>query len=110
MSRPRPDAGDRLVCALRAASAAMGVETHIEERTCRDWASITFSGSRHRLRLRFEGNKAGAATDALLAQLAEAGPDLRDHILVDLAVIADERDEGGAWVRLEIEALTVEAS
>ena len=109
MRRPRPDAGDRLARALRAGLAALGTETRIEARTCLDWASITFSGSRHRLRMRLEGDKAGAAADALFAQLADAGLDLQGHILVDLAVIADERDEGGGWVRLEIEALTVES-
>jgi len=31
-------------------------------------------------------------------------------LLVDLAVLRDERDESGRWVRLELEALTVEAS
>ena len=106
----RPDAGDQLVRALRAGFAALGAETCIEERTSRDWASITFSGARHRLKLRLEGDKAGAAADALLADLAEARFDLRGHMLVDLAVLLDERDESGARVRLVLEALTVEAS
>ena len=109
MTRPRPDAGDRLVRALRAGFAALGADAFIEERTSRNWASITFSGARHRVRLRLEGKDAGAAADEMLADLAEAALDLRDHILVDLAVVSDERDKGGAWVRLEVEALTVES-
>ena len=110
MRRPGPDAGDQLVRALRAGFAALGVETCIEERTSRDWASITFSGARHRLKLRLEGDKAGAAADALLADLTEARFALRGHMLVDLAVLLDERDESGERVRLVLEALTVEAS
>ena len=110
MRRPRPDAGDQLVRALRAGFAAFGTEACFAERTSRDWASITFSGSRHRLKLRLEGDKAGVAADAQLADLAEARLDLRGHMLVDLAVLLDERDEGGTRVRLVLEALTVEAS
>ena len=110
MRRPRPDAGDQLVRALRAGFAALGAETCIDERTSRDWVSITFSGARHRLKLRLEGDKAGAAADALLADLTETQFDLRGHMLVDLAIIADERNESGARVRLVLEALTVEAS
>ena len=49
MRRPRPDAGDQLVRALRASFAALGTETCITERTSRDWASITFSGARRPL-------------------------------------------------------------
>lgn len=109
MTRSRPDAGDRLARALRAGFAALGADTFIEERTSQDWTSITFSGSRHRVRLRLEGKDAGAAANALLADLAEAALDLRDHILVDLAIVSDERDKGGARVRLELEALTVES-
>ena len=92
MTRSRPDAGDRLARALRAGFAALGADTFIEERACQDWTSITFSGSRHRVRLRLEGKDAGAAADALLADLAEAALDLRDHILVDLAIVSDERE------------------
>jgi|RhiMethySRZTD1v2_1073278.scaffolds.fasta_scaffold2397164_2 hypothetical protein len=110
MRRPRPDAGDRLARALHVGLSALGAQTAIEERTSRDWASITFSGARHCLRLRLEGYEACTAADALLANLGETRLDLCDHILVDLAVLRDERDESGRWVRLELEALTVEAS
>jgi len=110
MRRPRPDAGDQLVRALRAGFTASGAETCIEERTSQDWASITFSGARHRWKLRVEGDKAGDAADALLADLTEARFDLRGHMLVDLAIIADERDKCDTRVRLVLEALTVEAS
>ena len=105
MKRPRPDAGDRLAHALRAAFAKRGVAPGIEETTSQDWTSITFSGARHRLRLRFGGEGAGAAADALIAGIEL---DLRGHVLVDLAILSDERDEAGTLARLEIEALTVE--
>ena len=71
MRRPRPDAGDRLARALHVGLSALGAQTAIEERTSRDWASITFSGARHCLRLRLEGYEACTAADALLARLEQ---------------------------------------
>ena len=71
------------------------------------WASITYSGERHRLKLAFAGPDAAAAADAFLDGLGEREVPLRGHILIDIACVADERGEDG--VRLTLEALTVEA-
>lgn len=79
----------------------------VEMLESRSWASITFSGERHRLNLRLEGPEARAAANAFLDGLREREFDLRDHILVDIACIG-EAIEGEALV-LALEALTIEA-
>jgi len=80
----------------------------VEEQACRPWASITFSGERHRLLLSLRGAHAAAAADAFLDGLSEREFVLRGHILADIALIGDEREDDA--VRLTLEALTVEAS
>jgi hypothetical protein len=98
-----PSAGDELRRALRAEF----VQLAIESLASRSWASVTFSGARHRLVLRFEGEDAAAAADAFLDGLGEREVVLRGHILADIALVTDERERGMA--RLTVEALTVEA-
>lgn len=81
----------------------------VEELVSRSWASITFSGERHRLTLRLDGAGARSAARAFLDGLGEREFELKDHILIDIAVadIDDDRDD---MVRLALEALTVEMS
>lgn len=94
--------------ALRAHFVHFAGAVAIEEQACRPWASITFSGERHRICLRLSGASAAAAADGFLDGLGEREFDLRGHILADIALVADERDPDA--VRLTLEALTVEAS
>jgi hypothetical protein len=91
----------------RALCADFDGLARVEALKSRSWASITFSGERHRLVLRIEGAGARAAADRFLDSLAEREFDLEGHILADIAPVADERDANG--VRLSLEALTVEA-
>ena len=98
------EAADALQRALRAGFAGLAT---VEELESRSWASITFSGERHRVRLRFEGEGAAAADDCLDG-LAEREFDLPGHVLADIALVSDERE--GTLVRLTLEALTVEES
>lgn len=73
-----------------------------------DWASVTFTGARHHLRAALEGAGAvGAAADflALLPELEFAIP---GHIVADIALVAEERTDGGGHAVLELEALTIE--
>lgn len=107
MPRVIRSAADLLVRALCAPLANMCESVSVEEVASRRWASITFAGEQHRLRLRLEGGRADAAADALLASLAERELDLNGHLVADIFPVSDERDEGG--VRLHLEALTVEA-
>lgn len=110
MPRLTPDAGDELIRVIRGNFANFGCGLTIEALERRNWASVTFSGERHRLELRLQGEDAGAAADAFLPGLAEREFDLRGHILADIAVISEERDEEGGWARLSLEALTLESS
>jgi hypothetical protein len=101
-------AGEELSRALHRHFASFAGALGVEEPVSRSWASITFSGERHRLRLSLGGAGAAAAGDAFLDGLAEREFALRGHILADIALVGDERE--GDTVRLTLEALTVEAS
>ena len=84
----------------------------VEELKSRGWASATFTGARHELRLRFEGEDAAAAAERLLDGLSEREFDLRGHLLADIRMV--EREDcvgphGKTLVRVALEALTLEA-
>ena len=70
------------------------------------WASVTFTGERHRLTLTLTGPEAAAAADIFLEGLGERDFPMRGHILIDIACVGDTRGEDE--VRLTLEALTVE--
>jgi hypothetical protein len=101
-------AGDELERAVRDRFAGFGGHVEVEERASRRWSSISFSGERHRLRLRILSEAAGAPANRFIAGLDARGFTLRGHILADIAVTGDLRAEDGS-VRLIVEALTVEA-
>lgn len=79
----------------------------IETREVRNWASITFSGERHRLGIRLEGGEPTEAAERFCSGLEEREFDLGDHILIDMAVVDSARSEGTATITLE--ALTIAA-
>jgi len=97
-------AADRLRRALFADLAGPAIVEALESRS---WASITFSGERHRIVLRLAGEGADAAADRFLDGLAEREFALDGHILADITLVSDDRR--GDSVRLTLEALTVEA-
>lgn len=99
-------AGAELERTIRDSLLAFGAAAEVEERVSRLWASITFSGERHRLTLRIESD--GGALDAFLDGLSEREFELRGHILADIAVVENVRESN--LVRLTLEALTVEES
>jgi len=78
----------------------------VDETVSRPWASVTFTGERHRLTLTLTGPEAEATADSFLKGLGEREFPMRGHILIDIACVGDERREGN--VRLTLEALTVE--
>ena len=104
--KPMNDATTALLRAVRLRFT--GLEMVIEEIRSRSWASATFAGARHELTFRIEGEGADAAAELFLATLTEAEFELRNHILADIALVADERPDGGNRVRISLEALTVE--
>jgi len=67
------------------------------------WASVTFSGARHRLTIEA---RATPGLDRWLAGLPEAEIALRGHLVADLTVAGLDLSDGRATVT--IEALTVE--
>lgn len=79
----------------------------VEALASRSWASVTFTGERHEMRLRLEGDGATAAAEAFLDGLADREFDLHRHILIDIA--CDERLQRADGVTLVLAALTVEA-
>jgi len=104
-----PLAADELTRVLCASFAGLaGTAAAVEELTSRSWASATFSGERHRLVLRLQGDNAAAAADGFLDGLSEREFELDGHILADIALVGAER--AGIPVRLILEALTVEES
>ena len=64
----RPSIGDRLRRAVLALADGRGEVQHHTEKA---WASITFAGTRHTLRLVFEGVDAVAAGEELVAALPD---------------------------------------
>lgn len=104
MTLPAP-AGDELKRALRVHFVHLGAAVAIESLASRPWASITFSGERHRLALCLPGPGAAAAADAFLDGLAERDFALSGHVVADIALV--ERYEEDEQVRLILEALTV---
>jgi hypothetical protein len=100
---------DATTALLRAVCATFGTfELVVEEIRSRSWASATFAGGRHELSFKIEGKGAGAAANSFLANLTAAEFDLRGHILADIALVSEERDDDGDLVRISLEALTVE--
>jgi hypothetical protein len=105
MHPPLNDAGTALLRGVRAIAGASG-RFVLEEMTSRGWASVTFTGARHQIAFRIEGEQAEAAAERLLAGLEAAEFTLRGHILADIVLVSQERRPGCA--RIALEALTVE--
>jgi hypothetical protein len=91
---------------LRALRQRAGAGPVIEDLRTTPWASITFSGARHSIALRFEGEAARHAARAMTDGLDYAEFHLGAHILVDIAVA--ETRLAGDNVYLVIEALIID--
>lgn len=103
------DAAEALARALRGQFAGFAGTVEIDEIASRRWASITFTGARHRLGLRLAGAGARAAAGAFLDGLGEREFNLRGHIVADIALKGEVAADGEDAVRFTLEALTVEA-
>ena len=83
-----------------------GVEvSHLMETA---WASVTFAGARHRLRIALDGDGAAGAAADFRQAMPELDLPIPGHIVADLALAAEHRSEDGRHACLEVEALTVE--
>ena len=104
MQRELSDATGALLRALAPALGPYG-RISVEEVRSRSWASVTFSGARHDLALRLEGDGAEAAAERFLGGLEAAEFPLDGHVLADISLVSQERRPG--CVRIRLEALTV---
>ncbi|HEY0115517.1 MAG TPA: hypothetical protein VGB54_07330 [Allosphingosinicella sp.] len=80
----------------------------VEPLASTDWASVTFSGARHRLRVVLDGPGAVGAAADFLKEMPELDLPIPRHIVADLVLVGEERREGGAYACLDLEALTIE--
>jgi hypothetical protein len=94
-----PDAATQLVRALERSGPGVTVARHDST----PWASVTFAGARHRLRIEAPLTP---GFDRWLAELPAAEFALRGHLVADRAIGSIEHCDGRATVA--IEALTVE--
>ncbi|MEZ5707883.1 MAG: hypothetical protein R3E02_00670 [Blastomonas sp.] len=99
---------DPATALIRTMIELSGGAARLEEHGGRSWASATFAGMRHSMRLSFAG--AGVSRGEWLASiLPEHEFTLPGHILADIAIVEmHRREEGEPALTLEIEALTVE--
>lgn len=97
-----PDAATLVDRALLAGAEAAGCPVALVNSDWTRWASVTFTGARHRIAL--EGT-ASPALDRWLAALPEAEFALRGHLVADLAVTDVHRARDAVTITLE--ALTV---
>lgn len=98
-----PDAATLLERAIVAQAAAAGIVVEVASAEWTRWASATFAGARHTLRL--TGAPIVQARD-WIAGLPEAEFALRGHLVADLAVEAWASD--GARFTATLAVLTVE--
>jgi hypothetical protein len=111
-------AGDPLLAPWMAAEA--GPSLVIEDFESEPWASLTFSGTRHRLAIRLEGPAALVAAGQARLALLMAAPDIHmpGHFLADLVLEAmpckgplrpgNFDPDGHARLAIQLEALTIE--
>ena len=96
------DAGTQLERALVRSAADAGIALAMVAATATPWASVTFTGARHRFTL---AAARSTSLDAWLAGLAEAEFRLRGHLVADLVVAGTHTGEPA---EITLEALTVE--
>ena len=81
----RADPANRLLGALQELAGGQGIVLRHEERA---WASITFSGARHTVTLRFAGDAAVAAGELFIAALPDHEFAISRRLVADAAVVA----------------------
>lgn len=100
---------DRLLArAFAAHFAAFAGEVRIDTLSTAPWASVTFAGTRHRLRLTLTGPGAVGTAADFLADLHDMDLPVPGHIVADLALLTEARRDGGSHAWLELEVLTIE--
>ncbi len=83
--KARRDPANRLLGALHELGGGQAIVLRHEERA---WASITFSGARHALTLRFVGDAAVEAGERLIAALPDHEFAIPKRLVADAAIVA----------------------
>ena len=71
-----------------------------------DWQSLTFSGERHSILLRVNGEGAGSIVHKLISGLEDAEFAIPGQIVADISAAEHEREADGS-LTVAIEALTI---
>lgn len=79
----------------------------IEILSVRPWASVTFTGARHHLRLYLRGDGAVGVAADFLERLPDLDLPVAGHIVADIALLADARSDRADHAELELEVLTI---
>lgn len=102
------DPSKALSHALHAALVDFPGTVKTEELSRRRWASITFTGTRHRVEVTLDGPMAECVAKAFGKGLGEREFDLKGHVLADIAMKGDVEAPTDSRARFILEALTVE--
>jgi hypothetical protein len=101
---------DPATALIRAVLSLAKGDAAFEEHRGTGWASATFTGMRHVMRLRFDGEQGIETAHWLTRILPEHEFAISGHLVADIAVTATHRrTEGVPAMTAVIEALTVEA-
>lgn len=98
-----PDLTTQIERALVRSAADAGIVLAVATASATSWASVTFTGARHRVTI---AASASPLLDTWLAGLPEAEFRLRGHLVADLAIVGEARS--GDPVEVALELLTVE--
>ncbi|GAA0652342.1 MAG: hypothetical protein A2792_17300 [Sphingomonadales bacterium RIFCSPHIGHO2_01_FULL_65_20] len=101
---------DPATALIRAVLTLAQGEAALEEHRGTSWASATFTGMRHVMRVSLSGDEGIRIGEWLAQVLPEHEFRISGHLVADIAVSAvHRRVEGTPAMTLTIEALTVEA-
>jgi hypothetical protein len=84
-----------------------GAQVLVQALDRREWASVTFTGARHRVRATIDGAGAAGAAGDFLDALPDLEFQIPGHIVADIALLVEARRDGGDHAMLELEALTI---
>lgn len=75
------------------------------------WASITFTGTRHVIRLRFDGQAGAAAAEAFIEAVVDHEFRMSGKLVADATIASVEQTQGSdAAVTIEAELLVIDGS
>lgn len=107
-ARPLRGTAARLLAELVALAGGHGVLLDHRQRA---WASVTFSGTRHEITLRFDGCEAVGGANRLIAEAAEYEFTIPGQLVADVAIVSvDSVMLPSPRLTLGMEVLTLDES